>query len=120
MAYTKRTTAAAATDDSMAMQVRRNGSESRSAVIDLIEPVAAGIIADDPTVAAAAAAAANDAVLSVLALARWVRREGNAWVRDVPGGPNATHYTIPDHTGAYIVRATPFPVPSATALELNW
>lgn len=62
MAYTKRTTAAAATDDSMALELRRNGSESQDATIELITPVAADIIANDPTIVAAAEAAVGSAV----------------------------------------------------------
>lgn len=44
MAYTKRTTAVAATDDSMALELRRSGSESQDAAIELIAPVAGEVI----------------------------------------------------------------------------
>lgn len=62
MAYTVRTTASAATDDSMALELRRAGSETQDATIELIGPVAADIISDDPTIIAAASAAAGTAV----------------------------------------------------------
>ena len=43
-----------------------------------------------------------------------VHREGGTWVWDGPGASASTHYVIPDHTGAYVVRPTPFPTPLAT------
>ena len=45
-----------------------------------------------------------------------VRLEAGKWVWDTVAG---THYVIPDHTGALIVRATAVPVPAATP-ALNW
>lgn len=45
-----------------------------------------------------------------------VRQEAGHWVWDTVAG---THYVIPDHTGALIVRATAVPVPASTP-ELNW
>jgi hypothetical protein len=45
-----------------------------------------------------------------------VRLESGVWVWDTVAG---THFVIPDHTGALIVRATAQPVPAATP-ALNW
>lgn len=45
-----------------------------------------------------------------------VRREAGAWVWVRAG---ATHYLIPDHTGALVVRPTPYPIPDA-APSLTW
>jgi len=45
-----------------------------------------------------------------------VRLESGAWVWDTAA---ATHFVIPDHTGALVVRATAQPVPAATP-ALNW
>ena len=45
-----------------------------------------------------------------------VRQEAGQWVWDTVAG---THYVIPDHTGALIIRATAVPVPAATP-ALNW
>jgi hypothetical protein len=45
-----------------------------------------------------------------------VRLESGKWVWDVATG---THYVIPDHTGALVVRATAQPVPASTP-ALNW
>lgn len=41
-----------------------------------------------------------------------VRREAGAWVWDRTAA--ATHYLLTDHTGAYVVRASPHPIPDAT------
>lgn len=46
-----------------------------------------------------------------------VKLEAGKWVWDISSA--ATHYVIPDHTGALVVRATPWPVPAATP-SLNW
>lgn len=73
MAYTKRTTAAAATDDSMALELRRSGSESQDAAIELIAPVAGDLINNlDPAVFEAPAEAAVDEALSTAGVARFV------------------------------------------------
>ena len=48
--------------------------------------------------------------------AKCVRLEAGKWVWDTTAG---THYVIPDHTGALIVRAAAVPVPAATP-ALNW
>jgi len=45
-----------------------------------------------------------------------VRLESGKWVWDTVAG---THFVIPDHTGALIVRATAQPVPAATP-ALDW
>lgn len=120
MAYTVRTTASAATDDSMALELRRAGSETQDATIELIAPVASEIISDNPTVIAGAVGAIDNAASTKLALAKCVHLEAGKWVWDGPNGASSTHYLIPDETGALIARATPFPFPSATAPELTW
>lgn len=48
-----------------------------------------------------------------------VHLDGGAWVWDGPAAAAATHYVLPDDTGALIVRPTPFPTPLATP-ALNW
>lgn len=45
-----------------------------------------------------------------------VRLESGKWVWDTAAG---THFVIPDHTGALIVRPTAAPVPAATS-KLDW
>lgn len=60
-----------------------------------------------------------DAVL-VRHLVKCVHSESGVWVWDGPDAPAATHYLIPDDTGALIARVTAFPTPSATAPELTW
>lgn len=45
-----------------------------------------------------------------------VRLEAGKWVWDLVG---ATHYLLPDETGALVARATPWPVPAATP-SLDW
>lgn len=110
----------AASDITMAAIVNQSGSRTRAAVVDLLALVAAGVIADDPTVAAAAVAAVEDALAAGEYTPRkCIHREGGTWVWDGPSGLGATHYLLPDHTGAYVVRPTPFPIPLATP-ALNW
>lgn len=41
-----------------------------------------------------------------------LRREAGAWVWDRSSA--ATHYVIPDHTGALVVRSAHHPVPDAS------
>lgn len=60
--------------------------------------------------------AAADAVLAAKQAVKAVRLEAGKWVWDLAG---ATHYVIPDHTGALIVRPTAQPVPAATP-ALDW
>lgn len=48
-----------------------------------------------------------------------IHREAGKWVWDGPGSPAATHYLLPDHTGALVARATVWPAPTATPV-LNW
>lgn len=50
---------------------------------------------------------------------RCIRREAGKWVWVGPDAPTATHYLIPDHTGALVVRATPLPTPLASP-ALDW
>ena len=67
-----------------------------------------------------AALAEIDADMEAVAKAlpvKCVRREAGAWVWDRTGA--ATHYLITDHTGAYVVRASPQPLPDATP-SLTW
>lgn len=59
----------AAGDITMAAIVRTAGSQTREAIIDLIEPIAAQIIKDDPTIIAAAEQAAEEAVAQEIASA---------------------------------------------------
>lgn len=56
----------AASDITMSSIVDMNGTRTRQSIIDLITPVAAGIIAGNPTVIAAAAAAAEAAVAQAI------------------------------------------------------
>lgn len=65
MAYTKRTTIEAATDDSMAMHLRLPGSETQDAAIELIAPVAGEVINNlDPEIFEGPAGVAVDAKLA--------------------------------------------------------
>ena len=109
----------AASDVTMATIINTQGTQTRAAIEALIQDVAAAIIADDPTIIAAAEAAVADALENQLALSMCVHRESGAWVWDGPGGSLATHYVFPDHTGAQVVRATPFPIPLASP-ALDW
>lgn len=118
--YTKRGVIRVATDVSMATVLSNPASQFRSDLIDLLEQVAAGIIADSPTIIAAAEAAIANALTTKLALSKCVHLDAGIWVWDGPNGPLATHYLLPDDTGALIARATPFPVPSASSPELTW
>ena len=118
--YVKRGVIRVATDVSMTTVLSNPSSQFRGALIDLLEQVAAGIIANDPTIIAAAENAVADALTSKLALAKCVHLESGVWVWDGPNGTSATHYLFPDDTGALVARTTPFPVPSASAPELTW
>ena len=105
----------AATDSTMATAVDTLGSRTRDAVQALV----ASLIAGEEVVADAAAAAVAAAILPVFGLAKCVHRDAGVWVWDGPAAPAATHYLIPDETGALIVRPTPFPTPLATP-ALDW
>lgn len=60
------------------------------------------------------------AELDLVTLVKCVHLEAGVWVWDGPDAPAATHYLLPDDTGALIARPTPFPVPSATSPALDW
>lgn len=60
------------------------------------------------------------AELDLVTFVKCVHLEAGKWVWDGPDGPLATHYLIPDETGALIARPTPFPTPSASSPELTW
>lgn len=109
----------AATDTTMAYTVNTPGTSTRDAIIALITPVAAGIIASNPTLIAAVEALLDDALTAKLSLTKSVYLDGGKWAWRVSGSPAATHYVLPDHTGAQIVRPTPFPTPAATP-AFNW
>lgn len=51
------------------------------------------------------------AALNAATFVKSVRLEAGKWVWDLTG---ATHYLIPDHTGALIARPTPRPTPDVT------
>lgn len=118
--YVKRGVIRVATDLSMTVVLSNPSSLFRNALIDLLEQVAAGIIADSPTIIAAAEAAIANALTTKLALSKSMHFESGTPVYDGPNGPLATHYLLPDHTGELVARATPFPVPSASSPELIW
>lgn len=103
----------AATDMTMGSIVETPGTRTRQAIIDLITPIAAGIIASDPSIIAAAQEAVDNALSTQLALSKSVHREGNAWIWDGPNGVNATRYVFRE-SGEWTVHLTPFPVPLAT------
>lgn len=83
----------------------------------------------DAAKAAAQEAAINDATtkygglparvtaLEVLRPVKAVRLEAGKWVWDLAG---ATHYLLPDETGALVARATPWPVPNPITPSLDW
>lgn len=60
------------------------------------------------------------AELRLVQLEKCIHLESGVWVWDGPAAPAATHYLLPDDTGALVARSTPFPVPSASAPELTW
>lgn len=62
------------------------------------------------------AKAYTDAKVGPIQPIKAVKLEAGQWVWDLA---NATHYLLPDHTGALIARPTPFPVPDATP-SLTW
>lgn len=109
-----------ATDQSMATITNTPDTQFRSALEELLEAIAVAIISGNPTLIAAAEAAVANALTTKLALSKCVHLDAGVWVWDGPNGASATHYLIPDDTGALIARATPFPVPSASAPELIW
>lgn len=86
----------------------------------IVPPIVYQVMADDPTIAAAAAAAAAAALASTLGASKCVHFESGVLIYDGPGGPLATHYLLPDDTGALVARSTLFPVPSASSPELIW
>lgn len=77
-------------------------------------PISAANLNAMETDIAAAQATASDA--KAKQAVKCVRLETGKWVWDLAG---ATHFVIPDHTGALIVRATAQPVPAATP-ALDW
>lgn len=83
--------------------------------IDGANPAFQQIIRDLASILVANAIAAADLVQ----LVKCVHLEAGKWVWDGPDAPAATHYVLPDDTGALVVRATPFPTPLA-APALNW
>lgn len=118
--YTKRGVIRVATDVSMTTVLSNPASQFRGALVDLLEQVAAGIIADSPTIIAAAEAAIANALTTKLALSKCLHFESGVAVYDGPNGSLATHYVFFDHLGVPIIRPTPFPVPSASAPEFTW
>ena len=110
---------AAAGDITMAMIVNNPSSQTRAAIVDLIQDVAAQIIASDPTIIQAADEAVAGALTSKLSLSKSVHKEGADWIWDPNGGAASTHYVLFDHAGAAVIRPTPFPTPAATP-ALNW
>jgi len=106
-----------ATPETMADSVR-GGTVATDAVDERVLEVAADLIEGDPALASAVAAL----VVSSAGIAQFqkcLHREGNAWVWDGPSGASATHFAIPDHTGTYVVREQPAPIPQATP-AFNW
>lgn len=79
-------------------------------------------LSEQPAVVNAAEQAVNaipegiPARLTAIETKKCVRLEAGKWVWDTVAG---THYVIPDHTGALVIRATAVPVPAATP-ALNW
>lgn len=59
------------------------------------------------------------AELDLVTLVKCVHLEAGVWVWDGPDAPAATHYLLPDDTGALVARPTPFPTPLATP-ALDW
>jgi len=109
-----------ATDQSMATITNNSSSRFRAALIELLELVAAGVIADDSTVAAAASAAVENALAAgQYTPQKCIHLENGVWVWDGPSGLGATHYLIPDDTGVLVARPTVWPVPASTPV-LNW
>lgn len=107
---------AAASDQTMETVAKTPSSKFRAALVAIIESIVTTLLASSPTVVAAAAAA----VSSQLALKKCVHFEAGEVIYDGPGGAAATHYVLPDHNGELVVRATPFPVPSATSPAFDW
>ncbi|MDA4893041.1 hypothetical protein PFZ55_39885 [Streptomyces sp. MS2A] len=109
-----------ATDRSMAVITNTSDSEFRGALIGLLEVVAADVIANDPTIRDAVMAAIEEGLNAAeVKPLKCVHLEGGKWVYDGPDGLAATHYVLPDDTGALIVRPTVWPVPQSTP-AFNW
>lgn len=112
--YVKRATIQAATDASMASEIRNAGTETRAEIIILID----GRIAGNPAVVAAAAAAVNAALADAeLRPKKCIRFESGVPVWDLTSA--ATHYVIYDDQGAPIIRPTIWPAPTTTP-GFNW
>lgn len=117
--YVKRGVIRVATDVSMTTVLSNPTSQFRGALIDLLEDVAAGIIADNPTIIAAAEEAVDNALTSILALSKCVHFASGRWVWDGPNGPLATHYIL-RIDGRWRTAATPFPTPSPSRPAISW
>jgi hypothetical protein len=117
--YVKRGVIRVATDVSMTTVLSNPSSQFRGALIDLLEQVAAGIIANDPTIIAAAEAAVANALATKLSLSKCVHLSGGRWVWDGPNGASATHYIL-RVDGRWRTAATPFPTPSASRPAITW
>lgn len=109
----------AASDTTMAFTVNTVGTLTRQSIIDLITPIAAGIIAGNPTIIAAAEAAVANALTSKLALSKCVHLAGGRWAWDGPNGASATHYVL-RIDGRWRTAAYPFPTPSSTRPAISW
>ena len=109
----------AASDMTMTTVTNTPSSSFRAALIDLLEEVAAGVIADNPTIIAAAEAAVANALSSILALTKCIHFASGRWVWDGPNGPLATHYIL-RIDGRWRTTATPFPTPSPSRPAISW
>lgn len=64
-------------------------------------------------------AAAVGALIKAGSPRKCVHLEAGKWVWDGPDSAAATHYLIPDISGALIARPTAIPIPGATP-SLTW
>ena len=117
--YVKRGVIRVATDVSMTTVLSNPSSQFRGALIDLLEQVAAGIIANDPTIIAAAEAQVTAALSSKLALTKCIHFASGRVVWDGPNGAAATHYVL-RIDNRWRTAAFPFPTPSPTRPAISY
>ncbi len=109
-----------ASDTTTAALIRNTTSQTHAALRAMVGVVVADQLEEaDPDFFREPAEAAVAAMAAELRPAKCAHREGGEWVRDDADGPLATHYLIPDHTGAYVARPTVWPVPAANA-SFDW
>ena len=105
----------AAADITTGLAISTPASKSQLAVDARVKPAAEAVLAGNPAVVAAAAAAVEAALAAAdVKPKKCVHLEGSIVVWDTPGATSATHYVLPDSTGALVVTSTVWPTPGST------